>query len=264
MAFQINNGFSFNGYTYGDKLSGLRDSPSFDIKTSDSSAYDGSNYGRSRLAKRQLELRGIIMAESHDALRTVADAFMLAHSGTYPAKLVCYTDRYLWAQVDGDISREHSNARNWPWSVNFLCHDPYYYSVDSNVVNKTAIDLGDFNIPRTTTVTVGGTAFATPIISFVVDDYATGEAKIENVTTGEILSFIPTANGTYSYYAGPNSADTEVESRQYRFKLIKSTLNFTNLCTEIGDMRLLPGDNTIIISGASINAVSFAWRNRFV
>lgn len=177
MAFEINNGFSYNGYTYGDRLSGFRDSPSFDIKGSDSSAYEGSGYAPSRLAKRQLELRGFVMADSHTLLRDAVDAFLFAHSNVYPAKLVCYTDRYLWAQVDGDITRDHTNARTWQWSANFRCHDPFYYSVDNNVVNKTSAELGSFNIPRTTTVTAGGTGFATPIISFVVANYTLGAVK---------------------------------------------------------------------------------------
>lgn len=264
MPLDFTDGFSYGDYTYGDNLESFRDSPSIENQSSDSTSYSGSHAGVGRLYRRQLELRGVIQADDHQLLRDSIDEFLLAHTPGYPRRFIAYTDRFLWAQPEGEIQREHTNARIFPWVATFRCADPFYYSANAISVDLTQASLGDFSTPRTATVVVSGTAFATPVLTVVIDSHASGAVSITNSTTGEELEFEPDANGTYTLHCGPNCTTTEATNRASRYRLFKSGVDKTALCSSLDMITLAVGSNSIIVSGAACASVNLTWHSRYI
>jgi hypothetical protein len=264
MAFAIIDGFSFGGFVYGDRLGRFREAPIFEGANPDSAGFSGSYPGLTRLKKRMIEIGGTIQAVSHEALQTAQDELLLAHSPGLPAKFVKYNTRYCWAQVDGEIGRDHHNWREWEWSCQFRCADPFWYDL---VLSTVAIDstvVGVFSTPRTVTVASAGTAFCTPVIEIVVADHTLADVLIENLTTGESMTFNPDANGTYKYHCGPNCTDTAETNISLRNKLTLAGADKTNLLGDSDLISLAVGNNSIRVSGLSSTLITFKWHNRYL
>lgn len=265
MAFAIANGFAFNSYVYGDKLASMRDSL---IKESESAAAPGISGGYQgviRNKKRMVELSGTIESYvSHEDLRDTVDDFRAALDVSTPGKLLVYNDRYLWAAPDGTTEQEYNNSRLYAWTQQFVCHDPFYYAVASSSKLFDSAVLGAFSTPRTDTATTAGNTFCTPVITTVVTDHTLGVVLIENLTTGESVTFDPNANGTYILHCGPNCTDTAATNAALRNRLTLSGVNVTTLITEGDLIYLAAGANSIRVSGDSASTINFAWHDRYL
>jgi hypothetical protein len=264
MAFAIDNGFAFNSYVYGDRLGRFREEPIFARNAAEAPGFSGGYAGISRIKRRMIELGGTIHAASHELLRDEQDDLLEAHAPGYTGKLLCYNTRWLWAQVDGGIPREHVNARQWDWTAQLVAEDPHYYDETANSTALTSAVLGAFSTPRTGTVTAAGTAPAAPVISIVVDSHATSTVLIENLTTDEVFEFDPAENGTFILHTGPNCTATAATNRSLGNKFTLSGTSKMSTVLQADFMQLAVGANSIRITGAAANSVTFAWHNRYL
>ena len=157
---------------------------SFEIFERNGNAYNGLSYGNREITISFI-VKGTDREEYSDKLHDVMRAFYTKEE----AKLYYETNEaYIWCVPTGDITVNEITPTWSECEVKLIAYDPYWYGVESNVVNNEGERSFDIECASDTevypTIQVGFTGPGT-------------FCKIENKTTGEkiLLGGTPTTEG---------------------------------------------------------------------
>lgn len=251
--------FVYNGYTYGANLRLIHDSPMWKAPTADTPGVDFTFTERGRLESRRLEIEGLLSAADPESLRTAKDAFKAAHGSFTPAAFTLWTDRYCWGLLDGPLQDVLDNHRWWQWEAALFCGDGFLYSTTES---SQALTVG-----APTTVTAGGSAYATPYIEFTLSAAPSGgQVTITNATTSEQFICHSTLTGLHTLYCGPNCTNDYAVNFARKDRLWHATEGQATRYMDGVNPRLKVGANSITIAatgGATVSSATVKWRNRY-
>ena len=123
---------------------------------------DGSKIsGNPSLESRMINIKGVLVASSVDDIRTKLNVLSrIINSGLKSLQL--HDDRYIYA-AKKSFSYEYSrDGKLVEYEIDFICPDPYYYSLEETTVTGD-VTSGD---NKTISVTVGGNIY-TPFALYV-------------------------------------------------------------------------------------------------
>ena len=215
---------------------------------------DGQKTPNARLQSKALTFDAMVIGATPEARRTNMDLLQAAlacyrktPSGDVEQKQIYfYDDRYFNALVDQIDPEETAASRISKVRVRFDIGDPFEYAV-----NKTRVSQA---ISGTTTFTMtnAGTAMVFPIISLTNSSSAITSLTIENLTTGQKVSY----SGTLST---SDILKIDTENLTVENDGVNDLGNVTN---EIG-VQLAPGGNEIRVTGMAAGTAIVDFRNRW-
>ena len=139
----------------------------------------GSEFG-----EKEIKIDGIIVAESASALQTLIDS-MKTNLQAEEGSLIVEAGRTFRATVlNLGIPDEHYNQSKAPFSVTFICSDPFAEGDQLTVVMPVTSGLVSFS----GYVNISGTYFARPTVTFTPAGASSGQTHIKTLT----LSHTPT------------------------------------------------------------------------
>ena len=215
---------------------------------------DGQKIPNARLQSKTLTFDAMVIGATPEARRTNMDLLQAAlacyrktPSGDVEQKQVYfYDDRYFNAIIDQIDPEETAASRISKVRVRFNISDPFEYAF-----NKTRVSQA---ISGTTTFTVtnAGTAMVFPIISLTNSSSAITSLTIENLTTGQKVS-----------YSGTLSTSDVLEIDTENLTVENDGVNdLGNVTNEIG-VQLAPGGNEIRVTGMAAGTAIVDFRNRW-
>lgn len=214
----------------------------------------GTKVPNYRINSKSLSSEGMVVGTTPTTKRTAFDTLMKALNsyinkpdGDIENKnLYFYDDRYYKCLVTTDDSDEIAAARISNMKFKFDVYDPFIYAVNKTRVNQALAGTTAF------TVTSTGTAVSYPKIAVTNNSSNIVSIIIENLTTGQKISYSGTlATGKILVI---NTEDLTVEN--------DGTGDLGNVTNEIGIL-LVPGGNQFLITGVASGSVNVDWFNRW-
>lgn len=189
----------FGSYVYGS-VSGLyvtsrSDSMGAKLRTADTPGQDQIYAADSKLAPRRFALKGVLVKDTADNLRTAWDAFRAAHAPGAAAYFYPHSDRYRVAQCESitDAVFDGRGRHRIDWAVDFFCADPLEYAVSST--STTGLAAGG-------TINNAGNRATKPTLTIVVSSTgSSGYINLTNSTTSKLIQLVPGATGTITLNA---------------------------------------------------------------
>jgi len=214
----------------------------------------GTKVPNYRIDSKILSADGMVIGDTQTAKRTAFDTLMRAlnsyikkPNGDIDNKnLYFYDDRYYKCFVVSDDSEEIAAARIADMKYKFNVYDPFIYAVNKTRVNQALAGATAF------TVAPGGSAISYPVITVTNDSSNIVSIIIENLTTGQKISYSGTLATGKSLVIDTEALTVENDG----------TGDLGNVTNEIG-IFLVPGDNEFLITGVASGSVDVDWSDRW-
>lgn len=160
--------------------------------------------------EKEIELSGIIVADSATSLQTLIDN-MKMNLTEEEGSLVIEQGRTFQASVLSiNVPDEHYNQSVARFTVSFLCSDPF--SVGATQIANAVVPSGFFTYSGS--IYISGTLFGRPTLTYTPAGAATGNTNIRSLTfshtpTGQSLTISGFGSGAGLSYANAVSIDLD-------------------------------------------------------
>ena len=145
---------------------------------------EGVKLLNSEYGEKEIEISGIVVADSASDLQTKLDG-LKKNTQVEEGNLVIEADRTFKATISNlGIPDEHYNQSKAPFSVTFICTNPYAEGTQENATID--VPSGQFTISGTTTIS--GTFFNRPTITYTPAGAAAGNTLINSLNIYHIQS----------------------------------------------------------------------------
>lgn len=215
---------------------------------------EGSKIKNMQLESKSLSASGMVVGTTPTSKRTNFDtitkalnSFVKKPNGDIELKnLYFYDDRYYKCYVDALDPEEKAAARIADLRLRFTIPEPFMWAINKTRVNQALAGTTTF------TVTNGGSAISRPIITVTNDSSNITSVIVENLTTGQKVS-----------YAGTllTGDDLVIDTDNLTVKN-DGTDDLGNVTNEIGIV-LWPGANEIKVTGVVSGDIDFDWFDRW-
>lgn len=215
---------------------------------------EGSRLKNMQLESKSLSAKGMVIGTTPTVKRTNFDTIMKALNsfrkkpdGDAELKnLYLYDDRYYKCFVDSADPEEKAAARIADLNLRFSIPEPFMWAINKTRVNQALAGTTTF------TVTTLGSAISRPIITVTNDSSNITSVIIENLTTGQKVSYAGTlATGNALVI------DTDILTVKNN-----GTDDLGNVTNEIGIV-LWPGANEIKVTGVVSGDIDVDWFDRW-
>ncbi len=215
---------------------------------------EGTKVPNMRIDSKTLNVEGMVVGATPTAKRTAQDAvlkelnsFRTQPNGDIELKnLYFYDDRYYKCYVESADPTEKAAARIADIKMRFKVPEPFMWAVNKTRVNESLSGTTSF------TVTNGGTAITHPIITVTNDSSNITSLVIENLTTGQKVSYSGTLVTGDDLVIDTDKLTVENDG----------TGDIGNVTNEIGIV-LWPGDNEFKITGIASGDVDVDFFDRW-
>ena len=215
---------------------------------------EGSRTPNLRIDSKSLNVQGMIIGTTPTTKRTAFDTIMkeLNSFRTKPdgdiemKNLYFYDDRYYKCFVESADPTEKAAARISDIRMRFKIPEPFLWAVNKTRVNAALSGTTSF------TVTNGGTAVSRPVITVTNDSSNITSVIIENLTTGQKVSYAGTLVTGNDLVIDTDALTVENNG----------TGDLANVTNEIGIV-LWPGANEFKITGVVAGDVDVDWFDRW-
>lgn len=215
---------------------------------------EGSKTPNSRIESKILNVSGMVIGTTPTTKRTALDtvlkvlnSFRTKPNGDIEMKnLYFYDDRYYKCLVESADPTERAAARIVDLKLRFKIPEPFLWSVNKTRHNEPLSGTTSF------TVTNAGTAISRPVIAVTNDSSNITSVIIENLTTGQKVSY----SGTLV-----TGDDLVIDTDALTVKN-DGVDDLGNVTNEIG-LVLWPGDNEFKITGVVAGDVDVDWFDRW-
>lgn len=151
-------------------------------------------------SSRTVSLRGYIIADSVDGLRTAIDNLHTNVTRKNTGAFYLEADRVADAIVSSlSIADPHYSQSMVPFEVQFLLSDPFYYGTQQSILITVTSGTSSLN----ETITISGSVFAEPIITFTSD---AGSEDGYTTTSGILITYGSTSE--VITWSGTNGINT--------------------------------------------------------
>lgn len=215
---------------------------------------EGSKNANFRIDSKSLSSDAMVIGATPTAQRTNFDSLMTAinsvrnkpNGDAEEKNLYLFDDRYYKGFFDQVNTDPEAATRINNVKLRFSMPDPFLYAVNKTRVNQSLSGTTTF------TVTNGGTAIARPVITVTNNSSNITSLTIENLTTGQKISYVGTlVTGTDLVIDTDNLT---VENN--------GTGDLANVTNEIGII-LFPGGNEIKVTGIVSGDIDVDWFERW-
>lgn len=187
----------------------------------------------SEYGERLLTLTGKIYGTTPTAARTAFDAFIQAITNG-EKDLFLYDDRLIRGFLSSQDNDYNAALRCIPFNLKFTAQSPFYFYLQKYRTQQTIASS-----PTTFTVTNNGSVVIRPDIRFVTNGSNITACTLENLTTGQVMSFTATVtNG--------NTLEIDCDARIVLNNAVDSIASLT------GDFLYInPGANQLKFTGTT-------------
>ena len=215
---------------------------------------EGSKTPNMRIESKSISADGMVVGTTPTAKRTSFDTAMKAlnsfrkkPNGDFEQKnLYFYDDRCYRCFVESADPDEKAASRIADVKLKFNVPEPFLWAINKTRVNQALSGTTSF------TVTSGGTAVSRPIITITNDSSNVSSIIIDNLTTGQKMSYVGTVI---------TGNDLMIDSELLTVEN-NGTGDLANVSNEIGIV-LWPGDNEFKITGIVAGDIDVDWYDRW-
>ena len=188
---------------------------------------------RTEYGDKTIAITGKVVGSTITAARTALDTLYQAISGR-EVDLFLYDDRFIRAFLESLDTDPSAALRVFDVNMKYSAQSPFSLSLQRYRTQQAVSSS-----PTTFTITSSGTVYTKPVILFVAGGSDITTCTLENLTTGQTLSF----TGTVS--AG-NTLEVDCENTTVENNGVDSVSSF------VGDfMRIDPGANSMKFTGSN-------------
>lgn len=215
---------------------------------------EGSKVNNMQIESKSVTAKGMVIGSTATAKRTAFDSVMKILNSFYKKpngdielkNLYFYDDRYYKCFIESADPSEKAAARIADLSLKFTIPEPFMYAVNKTRVNQALSGTTTF------TVTTQGSAVTRPIITVTNDSSNITSLIIENLTSGQKVSYSGTLVTSKALVVDAENLTVENDG----------TGDLGNVTNEIG-LLLLPGANEIKVTGIASGTIDVDFYNRW-
>ena len=247
-----NVGIRFHTYEFGDKITGWQRRQAFVLNAAEIPRRDGQVIRGGKLGIKEYEVRGTLVGDTPDEVRTQFDAMMavlanrtanlyLLDDRYTEARLVGYTDSYPDGSALGVLDFILTFQSSLPYELSETLQSQSYTTISVNAETFNVTNNGNYDAFVKITVTAPGSAI-------------TADCQINNLTTSDSFSYLGTISATKKLIVNSFSVPFTVYN--------DGTSDIANYSGAI--IKLSPGVNAIQIESVLGANILMEWRDTYV
>ena len=245
----FDGGVAIEGDTIFTDLSSYIEAWTPDVKYRNSNFVIARKHGKFvqgvRYDSRTLRIKGNVAEVDADTARSVYDTILLACNGG-KKDLYLNDDRVVSGYLTSQKHKYIASMRMIKFDLRFICDDPFIRYI-SKLRDKTTISSS----PTSFNFEVGGIVETRPVITFSPSGNDLTSCTLENLTTGQSMSFTATVSDG-------NVLEIDCDNLTVTNNNVDAIGDFS------GDfLKLIPGTNYMKFTGSD-NVIKIDWFNKWI